>query len=153
MGNRREEIRDLVVNAIREKNIVKEVFNWRVRPLQDDEVFPSISVNIPHERVDYQTSGRDLTARESTLSILIFETFKRSEKNKCDEICSVVETAIANINSSEFDFKYKKMSVETENLSTKILLICELEYSVCYWTADIPEPESDDLNEISMEVH
>ena len=153
MPHKRDEIRKIIVHSLMNKTNVKEnVFNWRIRPVQNDHSLPCISVVIPEEKVLEISAAGDFIQRQSDVYIVIYHSAGHNDDNMCDELSRQVERILNNLDSEYFDFKYKKTEISTENLSTKILILCTLHYECIYNTYESKEIKTDDLEQISIEV-
>ncbi len=153
MPHKRDEIRKLIVDALIHKTHAKEnVFNWRIRPVQNEHTLPCISVVIPEERVLEISGAGDLIHRNADVYLVIYNTVAHNEDNMCDEIARKVEYLMNNLNSKKFILNYKKMEISTENLSTKILILCSLHYECSYFTKEIQELGIKELEQISIGV-
>ncbi len=155
MPHRRDEIRKILVDALKNKTLAKEnVFNWRIRPVQSEHSLPCISVLIPEEIVIEISGAEDLIHRKSEVYIIIHSTIFNSnhEDNMCDEIARQAEIVMNNLNTKDFLFKYKKMEISTENLSTKALILCALQYECGYFTKEDAQIHTDTFKQLSIEV-
>ncbi len=155
MPHRRDDIRKIIVGALKHKTLANEnVFNWRLRPVQNENCLPCISVLIPEETMIEISGAEDLIHRKSEVYIIIHSTISNShqEDNMCDEIARQVETVMNRLNEKDFLFKYKKMEISTENLSTKVLILCALQYECSYFTKENPQTHTDNFKQLSIEV-
>ncbi len=153
LPHRRDEIRKIIVDSLKNKTLAKEnVFNWRLRPVQNEHSLPCISVLIPEETIIEISGAEDLIHRKSEVYVIIYCTISNHEDNMCDEIARQVEIVMNNLNTKYFLFKYKKMEISTENLSTKALILCALTYECSYFTKENIEIHTDNFKQLSIEV-
>ena len=153
MPHRRNEIRKILVDALKNKTLAKEhVDNWRMRPVQNECHLPCISVVTPEEKATEISPFGDFISRQTEIIIDIYSATKNNEDILCDEIAAQVESIVNSINNTDFDFKYKKTVFTTEGISQKVLMICSLIYECNYNTYEQAKIEADDLEEISIEV-
>ena len=153
MPHKRDEIRRFLVESLKNKTPVKDnVFNWRIRPIQNDNELPCISVIIPDETAMEISGAQDLIHRNAEVYIVIYNTVSHKDDNMCDELAKQVEAVLNNLNHKEFLFKYKKMQISTDNQSTKILIQCSLIYECLYFTKECPEINTDNFSQLSIEV-
>lgn len=153
MPHKRDDIRKIIVDALKHKTLAKDnVFNWRIRPIQNEHSLPCISILIPEERVLEISGAGDLIQREADIYIVIYNTVANNEDNMSDEIARQVETIMNNLNLKYFNFHYKKMEISTENLSTKILILTSLHYNCNYFTKECQTINLDEFEKLSIEV-
>lgn len=153
MPHRRDEIRKLIVEAMRDKTIVKNnVFNWRMRPVQNEHDIPCINVLIPEEMALEESGAGDLIYRQCDVYLIIYSAVSHHDDIVCDVIAKQIETILNNLSNGEFNFKYKKMEIGTENLSTKVLVSCALIYECIYATPESKQIDGQGFNSLSIEV-
>lgn len=153
MPHRRDDIRKLIVNSLKDKTLAKgNVFNWRLRPVQNENDIPCINVIIPEEQVDEISGAGDLIYRKSEIYLIIYSSVSNHEDTICDAITKQVESILNNLSNHDFNLKYKRMEIGTENLSTKVLLSCALIYECTYQTDETKEALAEDFNNLSIEV-
>ncbi len=154
MPHRRDEIRKILVDALKGKTLAKDnVYNWRIRPVQNEKDYPSISVMIQEESATEISGAEDLIHRKAHVCILAYTSISNSDDNISDELVRQVEAIINTIDSKDFSFKYHKSEIFTENSSTKVLILSSLNYECSYFTEEIKEINADNLEQLSIEVN
>lgn len=153
MPHRRDEIRKILVDALMDKTFVKEnVYNWRIRPVQNEKNLPCISVYIPDETVLEISGAQDLIHRNAQVYILIYNSISHHEDNISDEVSRQIEGIVNVLDSKDFNFKYNKTELFTENLSTKLLILTSLHYECSYFTKEFKKIDADNFEQLSIEV-
>lgn len=153
MPHRRDEIRKYVVDSLFDKTLChKNVFDWRIRTVQNDHFFPFISVLTPKETIT-ETSGNPLLLkREAELCVVISLLLGNHDENRVDEIVRQVEQIINNLNHPEFHFESKATEYSTENSTLKAQIFCCISYNCIYYTEEAKETDSEKLQNISISV-
>ena len=153
MANRRKEIRELIVKTLLNQTIAEEkVFNFRIRPIQKENLFPCINVCNKEEKIEEVSSGQELFKRELDLSIRLCSFhFDDNNENIIDDMCSQVEKAMSGIKSDDFEFKLNNTEFFYDGLLTKMIIVCILNYTCTYYTKEVPEIKMDDLKSIGVQ--
>ncbi len=153
MPHRRDEIRKILIDALKNKTLAKDhVFNWRIRPVQQEHSLPCISIVIPEERALEISAAGDLIHRQADVYLVIYSTLSNHEENISDEIARQIEGILNKFNLKEFNFQYKKMEISTENLSSKILILTSLQYECSYFTKETQQIDGENFEKLSIEV-
>jgi hypothetical protein len=151
--HRRDEIRKILIDALKNKTLAKDhVFNWRIRPVQQEHSLPCISIVIPEERALEISAAGDLIHRQADVYLVIYSTLSNHEENISDEIARQIEGILNKFNLKEFNFQYKKMEISTENLSSKILILTSLQYECSYFTKETQQIDGENFEKLSIEV-
>ena len=152
MAHKRDEIRKIIVDALKNKTLAGEnVFNWKLRPIEIEHL-PCISVIIPEETATEISGGGDLIHRRAEVYVIIYNAALNNNDNMSDEISRQVEFIMNNLNQKDFSFKYQKMEINQDKISMKSLISCALQYQCNYFTEEKEPIETNDLEELSIEV-
>ena len=152
MAHRRDEIRKIIVNQLKNKTLAKEnVFNWRLKPIQS-EPMPCITVIIPKEEIISLSGCGNLLKRKADIEIMIYNSISSHEDNMCDEISREVETLMYSIKEKDFQFELNSMEIFTESHSTRFMIMCLLKYECTYNSIEIVTQKYDEFSNLSIEV-
>ena len=151
MSNRRREIRTIVRKALFSKTHAEDrVFDFDIRPVQSEKMIPCINIMIKEETIDKSFENYQLIKRDAELKIIIYSLL--NNENIIDDLCAQVEAEICGINSSDFLFELEKTEFYFDGLTVKNMLSAVLSYNCSYYTKEIPNITTDNLEEIGVEI-